>query len=191
MKKLSYLSTIACLLFLVCCKKPADVKPEEPTETGAGSQEVMTTLVLKFKNLNNPSNTFDVKFRKLSGTNWHLDSMVLNKNTSYELNISILNETDLSNVKDVTLNIEKKSDFHQFYFEPLLDTDIANMKITYLNFDSNGKPYGSKMKIETKDNDTGALSVMLKHYTSLAEKNGNSAVGATDIDVEFPLLIKK
>lgn len=186
MKKIISLSSIACLLLFAGCKKPPEVEPEKPIETGAGTLEVMTSLVWQFTNVNDPSNKFEVKFCR-TPENFRLDTMNLKKNTTYEINILILNETDPAKIEDITPIIQKKDDFHQFFY--MEDPSLA-LKFTCLNFDKSGKPYGSKLKIETKDAGEGLLSVVLKHYMSLAEKQGDIKIGATDIDVEFPLFVK-
>lgn len=186
MKKLIYLTSIICLFLSVSCKKQPDVVPEEPKETGAGSLEVMTSLVWQFKNINDPSDNFSVIFRRTPDV-FQLDSMKLKKNTTYEINILILNETDMNNVKDVTAIIEKKDDFHQFFY--IQEPDLG-IKTTCLNFDSFNKPYGSKLKLETNNPGEGVLNVTLKHYMSLAEKTDDIKIGATDIDVEFPVFIE-
>ena len=186
MKKIISLSSIACLLLFTGCKKQPDVAPEEPIETGAGSLEVMTSLIWQFTNVNDSKDKFEVKFRRTPDI-YQCDSMNLKKNSTYEINILILNETDLKNVKDVTPIIQKKDDFHQFFY--IQEPDLG-LKFTCLNFDKAGKPYGSKLKIETKDAGEGQLNVTLKHYMNLAEKQGDIKIGATDIDVEFPLFVK-
>lgn len=183
-----YLLLIVLSCFIYSCKKD-DVKPNVPKQPNAGEVENMTTLILELVNTTDVTDTVKALYRDVDGSGglpWHLDSLLVTPNTVYNARITLLDESNSKKIIDVTDEIEKEKDFHQFFFYA-----TAGVKITteYMDKDNLNKPFGMVFKMTTRELSSGLFRVKLSHFTHKEDKDGVSANGGTDIYVEFPTRI--
>jgi hypothetical protein len=134
-------------------------------------------LVYEFKDLDGDGGVLPIKF----------DTIVLQKNISYNCEISVLNES-ASPTDDITKEIKAEANDHQFYFVP----SNANL-LSVSNFDTDAKslPLGLTSSWVTGTNPgTGTVTVVLKHKPGIKAANDPITKGETDIELDFKLKIQ-
>ena len=150
--------TVVSLLCLTGCPKSSTTTPADPEVPN--EQEVITTLTYTLK----PDGGGDVvafKFQDKDGDggNDPVKSVsVLKANTSYTGSFELLNEQE-SPAENITEEIDKEADEHQFFFE----STVAGLTVAYDDKDANGKPVGLKTNLTTKDAAEGTLKITLRH----------------------------
>lgn len=174
MKKIVFLLPlvgIVALSFFAC--KPDDHDHEE----------LITTVKLHFIK-NGVTQTFS--FKDLdgagSGSGGVSDTIRIESDTMYQLNIEVLNESETP-AEDITPEILAEATDHQFFYT----ITGANATHSYNDTDANGRPVGLRNTITTGALSTGTLRVNLKHQPGI--KDGNQSSGESDIDVNFVLII--
>lgn len=186
MKLLTY--TILNLLFLLTllgCKKDDDnlKNPPEPDN----DQEILTTIRINFLENVSGGENVSATFRDPDGPLGNgpdiFDTIFLQPNTSYSASILLLNEI-VSPADTISVEVKEEGDEHLFCFEP------SNVDLTITRTDFDGKyEIGLESKWETKDPGTGSVKVLLKHQPEV--KDGSCNLGETDLEVDFPVVIKK
>ena len=155
-------------------------KPEEQN-----TEELITTLKLNFTNA---GNTTTFQFKDVDGIGGGADGIIdtiqLDSNKTYALNIEVLNES-ASPVEDLTAEILNESVDHQFFYNI---SSGLNLTHSYNDIDPNTRPIGLANNISTGTKSTGTLRVNLKHQPGI--KDGNQNTGESDIDVTFFVNIK-
>jgi len=187
--KIIIASTI--LILSVSCKKSdSDVAtPVNPNET-----ELITTVKLIVSPTSDPEAQAVFAFKDLDGDGGNhpiIDTIRLQANTEYQIQLIVLDETK-SPVDTTSNEIEEEKKVHQFFFTQVGTYDLTT---TYLDFDDYNVPLGLNIKINTATAfavKTNKFRVVLKHQPGLKPKtgNGDSSLGETDIDIEFPILIQ-
>ncbi|MEI6312011.1 MAG: hypothetical protein WCP57_07120 [Bacteroidota bacterium] len=176
LSKLIALSIISCMVGLMSYScRPKQTNPEE----------LITTLKLNFTK-GSIVKTFQFKdIDGLSGGNsGTIDTIYLDSNSSYQLNLEVLNESDYP-VEDITNEIRDEAVDHQFFFNPSMGLTITQ---TYADIDANGHPIGLTNNISTGSISSGTLRVNLKHQPGI--KDGNQNTGESDIDLTFYTVIR-
>jgi hypothetical protein len=186
MKKTILLS-ISLSLFLFSCKKD---KNEVPTPSNPNEEELITTVGLAFDNGSIQDTFF---FRDIDGPGGmqpsKFDTIRLQSNTTYTMSVLLLDEN--KNPADTISNeVLNEAEEHQFFF-----TSIGSYNITtnYQDADANGVPIGLNNEVITGgsfSDKTNKYKVVLKHQPSLkpTSGNGDSSLGESDIEIEFPIL---
>ncbi|MEY4275140.1 MAG: hypothetical protein RL638_2088 [Bacteroidota bacterium] len=183
MKQVFILSALL-MLFSGCSKEE-----HEPHD----DNELITTVKLQFTSITSPSSpvkTFYWRDTQGDGVVDSIDPIVLDKGSSYKMDISLLDETKKP-VFDITEEIAEESDVHLFVYKsnPL---GFLTTKITDL--DKNGLAIGLKTEVSTQYAvGNGKFQIILKHQPPVngkAVKDGSEQPGSTDVDVEFPVSIK-
>jgi hypothetical protein len=185
----SYL-LLSVLLLSSCHRDKDDVpSPKNPNEN-----ELITTLKLVCVETGNSSNVVEATFRDIDGEGGMaptIDTIRLIADKNYNVEIFLLDETK-NPVANISDEIQQEADSHQFFFSVSNGADLSFM---YSDTDKNGVPIGLRTLWISNAATTSTfekVKIILKHQG--ADKpdsgNGNSAVGSTDIDVEFPILIK-
>ncbi len=130
-----------------------------------------------------------------------IEDIALSEGVTYNLTIELTNTLG-STPEDVTMEIEEEAEDHMFFFsftdgifaDPTGNGNVDNRNdpINYNDQDANGNPLGLST-IWTAGGHTdspGEFNVILKHQPD-GQKTGSSgsAVGGTDVDITFPLVI--
>ena len=191
MRKVSFKSIMLALgalsLVVVGCKKDA-VKPTDLHEHNDG--ELITTLELKFsgKGVFNDDTTFVVTFDDPDGdggnTPIKLDQINLLKNTDYSVELTLLDKSKTP-YDTISNEVLEEADDHLFFYSTN-PVNLVNISIT--DKDSKNKNLGLRTNWKTNVAGSGKVKVKLMHQPGV--KDGKSEVGDTDVEVEFPVVIK-
>ncbi len=182
---------IAALSILTSCKKDnKDVAtPVNPNET-----ELVTTVKLIIAPVLNPSAEMYASYRDLDGDGGNapiIDTIRLDANAAYNVQVLVLDETK-NPVDTTSKEIVEEKDAHQFFYSNIGTYELT---ITYLDFDDNDVPVGLNIQLHTGSaftEKTNTFQVVLKHQPGIKPStgNGNESLGETDLEVNFPILIK-
>ena len=181
----------ALLLAVMSCKKKKEdvAAPVNPNET-----ELITTVKILVYPTNNTSAVSTFSFRDLDGDGGIapiIDTIRLQANTEYHVKVLVLDETK-NPVDTTSTEIESEKNAHQFFYTKLGTYELTT---TYLDFDDHNVPLGLNLKVNTGTaftEKTNKLKVVLKHQPGLKPTSGtgDSKLGETDIDIEFPILLQ-
>ncbi|NJM26354.1 MAG: hypothetical protein HC859_13575 [Bacteroidia bacterium] len=129
--------------------------------------------------------------------------VTLAASTSYTLTVALVNELadPLDPEYDITAEVEEESDEHMFFFSFTEDafsspagngnTDNRNDPLNYNDEDANGLPLGLETTWTTGNAlPSGSLRIILKHQPDQKSATSDVAVGETDLDVTFDLVIE-
>ncbi|MCB0819731.1 MAG: hypothetical protein KDC13_03840 [Bacteroidetes bacterium] len=167
------------------CKKDED--PVDKPKPIINEEEVITTMKLIFTDSADASNIKMATFRDPDGdggaTYDIFDDIVLEANKTWYTNIILLNET-ASPVDTISNEVEEEKNDHRFCYTPT----GTSASVTILDFDDNGYALGLQSKWITGAAGNGAMQIELRHQPGI--KDGSCSPGATDIDVNFPVVIQ-
>jgi hypothetical protein len=185
-KKLTFILLIS-VAAISSCKKHDD---DHDDDHNHDENELITTVAIQFVD----TISKDTLFYKWSqpggpGSAIAIDTIMLKPNVKYIATTTILDES-----KNPTFNVseEIKADAnnHRFVYTPT----NTNLGIKILDFDTHTPPIELGLNFEANagvvTQSNGNLNVVLKHYTVSSPKTGGLANGSTDIEVNFPLVIK-
>ncbi len=144
-------------------------------------QELLTSVELVF----NEVDTF--AFRDFDGIGSDapiVDMIRLSANTDYAVQTRVLDESNNS-YTDVTPEIAMEKEGHQFFYT----IEGANLTVEYKDMDADGIPVGLETEMRTGAASTGTMNLVLKHIP-VGSKTGNITDGATDIEVNFEVVIE-
>jgi hypothetical protein len=166
------------------CKKDSDlpVLPKPVNEP-----EVITSFKITLTDSANTSNIIVANFIDPDGDGGNqptvLDTIKLVIHKTYYCRLQLFN--DLVN-SEITPEIEEEKNDHLFLFKPT----AANVNIVITDFDNHTPPLpvGLASKWTTAGNSNGMVQIILKHQLGI--KNGTEALGDTDVDLTFPIIIK-
>lgn len=128
-------------------------------------------------------------------------SISLLANSSYTLNLSLVNElAEMSSPEyNITDEVEEEGNEHMFYFgwtenvfsDPAGDGNIDNRGdgVNYVDLDDGGLPIGLITTWTTGNPSTGTFRVILKHQPELKSVTSGVDTGETDLDVEFEVTV--
>jgi hypothetical protein len=177
----------ALSLVVVSCKKD-EVKPTDTHEHNDG--ELITTLELKFSGsgIVNKDTTFVVTFDDPDGDGGNspikFDQINLLKNSDYTVELTLLDKSKTP-YDTISNEVLEEADDHLFFYS----SDLPNqLNITITDKDSKNRSLGLKSTWKTNATGSGKVKVKLMHQPSI--KDGKSEVGDTDVEVEFPVVIK-
>jgi hypothetical protein len=155
--------------------------------------ELITTVKLEFKPITNitlPTKSFFWKDTQGDGVMDSVDPIELDKNTTYEMKVSLLDETKKP-VFDISKEVEEEGDVHLFVFK---SNPLSLLSIQIKDLDKKGMPIGLLSEVKSQFvAGSGKFNVILKHQPPVngkAVKTGNEEGGSTDVDVTFPVIIK-
>ena len=178
MKKPAYLLSLCGLMILGCKKTPL------PNDPPINENELITTVVLQFKDSLNQTQSF--KFSDLDGPGGNvpiIDTIRLKPQTVYQLTIDFLDESK-SPVDSITNEIKDENDNHLIAFSSAL----SQLKIDVTDQDNNGLPLGLKSLWQVLGTGKGIVRIELKHQVGI--KNGDPTLGETDVQVDFPIILQ-
>jgi hypothetical protein len=179
------LSLLIISLIFGCKKK------EDPAPVNQG--ELITTVRLIFTEVGT-TNTSTFVFRDPDGEGpgapTKFDQIMLDKNTTYEMSIELLDESKTP-AENITEEVKEEDDEHLFVYTP---TPANLMTVTITNRDANNLPVGLEANVVTGATATssGKLKVQLRHQPPINNqrvKNGTPGPGSDDINIEFNVMI--
>ncbi len=181
MKNYAMLFALAAITFTSCDKD--DVQEDN-------DEEIITTMNLKFTPVTGGAAT-TFSFDDADGPGGAaptLDSIKLNANLAYTVDIEILNKTTNPDT-DITGEIRTEAAAHRFYFAP-----VANVTVSNLDKDANNVSLGLKSTWTTSTAGIGSIIVVLRHYGNnppgkLEADPASDPKSDTDISVVFPVKI--
>lgn len=184
-KKLLFLSLIS--LFLIGCKKdtsnPKDVIPTEENElittmeltfTGKGELGGDTTFVVTFNDPDGEGGNAPIQF----------DTIRLLKNSSYSVEVMLFDKSK-SPMDTISNEVVEEANDHLFFYTP---NPSQLVHVTINDKDLNSKNLGMKSTWSTQEASSGKITIKLMHQPGI--KDGESEVGDTDVEIDFPLYIK-
>ena len=181
----SILAFFAFLVLATSCSKE-EVEPGD-------DNELITTVKLEFKPITNttlPTKSFFWKDTQGDGVMDSVDPIELDKNTTYEMKVSLLDETKKP-VFDISKEVEEEGDVHLFVFK---SNPLSLLSVQIKDLDKKGMPIGLRSEVKSQFvAGSGKFNVILKHQPPVngkAVKTGNEEGGSTDVDVTFPVTIK-
>lgn len=113
-----------------------------------------------------------------------IDNINLAANATYTATIKLENAT-VSPAENITDEVQKESTAHIFVYT----YDQTNATVEITDKDTAGKPLGIATKVTTKAVGNGKLRIQLKHEPT-DKNNAQNPGGATDVEVEFPVIVK-
>ena len=166
------------LLILSCSKEEEDL-PELINE-----EEVITNVKLVLSASGLDTQTID----------WAVDqnnsqTITLKKNTAYEVNISFLDQSNPSDIEDITEEVEEEADEHQVFYE-FSDLSISYASSTNDTKDSNGNPVYLKSVWTASSLGSGTVRAFLIHEpTTKTSSSRDGFGGETDVAIDIPITV--
>lgn len=109
----------------------------------------------------------------------------LDNSTTYTGSITLTNTLE-SPAEDITAEVREENKDHRFYFL----SDISDLSVTTLDPDNSGDPTGLDFELTTGAAGSGDLTIILLHEADKSEDDPELAGGETDIEVDFPIIIR-
>lgn len=188
MSKFKFLGTVLLAgLLVISCKKD-DKKPDDHHHDH--ENELITTVQLNFsgKGISGNDTTFIVSFDDPDGTGGNkptaFDTIRFAANKTYTCDLILLDKSK-NPVDTISNEVKEEADEHLFFFTP---SNSDALSVTINDKDSKGRNLGLKTSWVTKKATNGTVKVRLMHQPGV--KDGTSANGDTDVEIDFPLVIK-
>jgi hypothetical protein len=185
MKKSLLAMALTAAVFSGCKKK------EDPPPVNQG--ELITTVRLTFTEQGTTNSTTYVFYDPDGdgpGAPTKNDQIMLERSTTYDLSIELLDESK-NPAENVTEEIEEEKEEHLFVYTP---TPASMMTVTITDKDDNNLPIGLEAEVVTGSSavSNGKLKVQLRHQPPINNqptKNGSPTPGSDDINVDFNVMI--
>jgi hypothetical protein len=166
-------------LTFVACESDDDDGPDNP-------EELITTVILNFTDGNGVVSSFAAADPAGDGlTPDEIDEVVLTANTTYELTVEFLDESDPNDVEDITEEVEEEDDEHLVCYT----STGAMPNVTITDKDGNGDDLGLTAESATAGAGTGTFRVVLKHEPTKGIADACST-GETDVEVTFNVVVQ-
>jgi len=170
---------VASLFAFGCSDDPASPNPP------ANESETITTVRIRLAQTDDTTRVFQAQWRDLDGEGGNAPVISgfssLPSNKTFSGSVGVLDETK-SPIKDITKEIEKEDEEHQFFYI----VSGATLTFQYTDADSAGNPIGLKTTVTTAAASSGTLRVVLKHR---ATKNNTIGVPSTDGETDFDIVL--
>ncbi len=170
--------TVSALLWTGCEK--------DDDNTPVDEQELITTVVLNFTDP--AGNTSSFKFTDPDGAGGNpptAEDITLAANTTYQMDIEFRDESNASDVKDITEEVREEAEEHLICFSATGVLDIPVTKDT----DGNGAPLGLETELATGQAGNATLAIILKHDPDKGAANP-CVTGETDVQAEFDVVVQ-
>ena len=171
--------TFLLITLVYSCKKD---KTNEPIPIN--QSELITKVQLIFKDSITNSIAYTATFSDLDGPGGNVatvDSILLSSNTTYYMDILVLDETKTP-VDTISNEVLDEGEVHLFVFTPNPTSNFLETNL--LDLDSNFKPIGLSSILRTSATGVGTYSVELRHFSS-AQAKADNLVYDTDISILF------
>lgn len=157
----------------------------DPDDHDHNEEEVISRVTLTFKDAAGKETAFVWNDPDGDGAQKAtIDNINLTANTAYTAAVKVENAT-VNPAENITDEVQKESTAHLFVYT----YDQSNVTFEITDKDTNGKPLGIATKVTTKAAGNGKLRIQLKHEPT-DKNNAQNPGGATDVDVEFPVIVK-
>lgn len=182
MKKIIF--TLAVIsLAIASCRKDNDKPNTPPGDTD--EHGFITTVQTIFKETGNDNDSLVFTFSDTDGPGGLppqvKDTIRLQSNTSYTLQIRLLDRSNPDKPEDLTSDFLKDAANHLMCMNP---SETLESKLQIILTDSDGKlPIGLQSTWQAGETAQGKVKFVLKHQPGI--KNGNCDLGATDVEIEF------
>ncbi len=179
MKKLLF-SVLAAFTLVACQKDENNVT----NPVGTNESELITTLRVE---LFDGSQPMVFQFKDLDGeggANATVDTIVLSKDQVFSCDLVFLDESNSANVKDLTPEIYSERNDHLICYT----SNTSQLTIEVTDKDQNNLPVGLAANWTTASAGKGSITIRLKHQPGI--KTGDCALGETDLEVVFPVVVK-
>ncbi|UTW63161.1 hypothetical protein KFE98_03115 [bacterium SCSIO 12741] len=172
------------------CKKDEEEPEPETTHTHVHEEEVITTVELHLTKSDSTAKESEFTWSDADGPGGNepsIDTVFLDSSSVYKSDLHFGDESDgHGHAHDVTHELEEEADEHLICFDPM-DKLAQSLQVT--RTDSDGKyEVGLKSEWKTSGASTGKIKITLKHQPGV--KDGSCSPGETDIEIEFPVVIK-
>ena len=174
---------IFVLLFIMgafaSCKDKSTETPDPINQS-----ELITKVQLVFRDSITNNIVQTATFSDLDGPGGNvatLDSILLSSNTTYYMDIVVLDETKTP-VDTISNEVLDEGDVHLFVFSPNPSANF--IETTILDMDINFKPIGLSSILKTYAPGLGTYEVELRHFAS-AQAKADNLVYDTDISILF------
>lgn len=182
MKKTVFLSAFAALflaLFFASCKPDEPVDPNE--------EELITKVQLTFTDSATGASVSEVVYSDPDGDGGNaavrFDSISLDSGMTYNVAISLFDESDGGNIVNITNEVLEEAQDHLFCYTP------TNADVSIVKTDSDGTfPVGITTRWSVGNPGAGTLRVELKHQPD-GTKNGTCTPGSTDVQLDFQIRV--
>jgi hypothetical protein len=187
MKKSSILKNLALALALVAIVLPGCKRDDcEPGDDCHDDEnELITKVALAFSDATTNQALYQFEFSDADGAGGNsptTDSIILDSATTYNVAIRVYAEHE-DHTDEITSEILAEDDQHLFCFTP------SGAALTVTRTDSDGRyEVGLKSRWVTGAASNGSIMVVLRHQPDV--KNGTCTVGDTDVEVNFPVVIR-
>ncbi len=161
------------------CEKDDDDGPDN-------EEELITTVRLTFTDGGGNTSTFT--FSDVDGIGGNppvAQDITLSANSTYQMDIEFLDESNSANVKDITEEVREEAEEHLICFAA---SGVLDIPVT-LDTDGNGAPLGLKTELATAQAGIGTLAIVLKHEPEKAAANPCNT-GETDVEASFDVIVQ-
>ncbi|MCB0549125.1 MAG: type 1 periplasmic binding fold superfamily protein [Phaeodactylibacter sp.] len=161
------------------CQKDDDTPPTNETE-------LITTVILNFTAPGGSVSSF--KFSDTDGIGGNppvAEDITLAANTTYQLDIEFKDESNASDVKDITKEVREEAEKHLICFAA---SGVLDIPVT-LDTDADGAPLGLETELTTGQAGNGTLTIVLKHEPDKGAANPCNT-GETDVQAEFDVVVQ-
>lgn len=176
---ISIIVSFILVSLIYSCKKD---KTNEPIPIN--QSELITKVQLIFKDSITNSIAYTATFSDLDGPGGNVatvDSILLSSNTTYYMDILVLDETKTP-VDTISNEVLDEGEVHLFVFTPNPTSNFLETNL--LDLDSNFKPIGLSSILRTSATGVGTYSVELRHFSS-AQAKADNLIYDTDISILF------
>ncbi|MEP3210815.1 MAG: type 1 periplasmic binding fold superfamily protein [Maribacter sp.] len=185
MRKIKFLSLLALTGFLFMGCSEDDNGPEPINE-----EEVITTIQVTL-NPDSGGTVITLSSQDLDGDGPDAPVVEVSGNmvagTTYTGNILLLNETETP-PENITAEVEEEDDEHQFFYTVGAGLDLTT---EYVNFDGDGNPLGTQIRVTAGAPSTGTLTFTLRHEPKKPNDGTlTDAGGETDIAQIFTITVE-
>ena len=181
MKLKTTLYIIASLAVMNGCKD----KVEKPAPNN--EQELITSVILTFTDTST-SNTSTFAFRDKDGVGGEdptIDSIYLEAGKTYRCSVQFLDESDTSDIEDITEEVLEEGADHHICFLGLNELGIS---MSFSDADNNNFPVPVNSTWTTSSANTNTLTVLLKHKEGHSHSDCDE--GETDVEVQFDVKVE-
>lgn len=174
-------------ILTVACKKD-NTKPED--NHVHDESELITSVQLNFsgKGVSELDTTFTVMFDDPDGAGGNkpitFDTIHLATNKTYTCDLILLDKSK-NPIDTISNEVLEEADEHLFFYMPS-NKDALSVSIS--DKDSKGRNLGLKSSWSTLKSGMGTVKIKLMHQ--LGTKDGITATGDTDVEVDFPFVVK-
>jgi hypothetical protein len=109
----------------------------------------------------------------------------LKKKIGYKVDVLILDKSKATKIDTISNEVFEEANDHLFFYA---SSPVGLVNVQIKDKDSNGKNLGLKSIWSATDVGSGKVKVKLMHQPG--KKDGTSATGDTDIDIDFQVYVK-